>query len=257
MKKTLLLLLLFVSVGSMLAQRKPAPKPANAVPASPKPKGPVPYVMKKDYDSTMLKMTNQIGGMQRSFNSIKGGINSKDNQINSLESKMLKVEEVLNSTNFKMSLTSDSLSQTRVTFEEVQKNHEAKFANIEDDLANQKQTNKLLYLIIVIAFILPIIVWYFLNKKIQELQKNTLNNHLKLESSLDLLQVNTEKKTGDLDQAIRTESRMANNHAERLNTSMKEELTSSKNDWETVKSTITILTIEISDLNEKIKNKEA
>lgn len=250
------MLLLIVSIGSVMAQRKPAPKPANAVPASPKPKGPVPYVMKKDYDSTMLKMTNQIGGMQRSFNSIKGGINSKDNQINSLESKMAKVEEVLNSTNFKMSLTSDSLSQTRVTFEEVQKNHEAKFANIEADLANQKKTNKLLYLIIAIALILPIIVWFLLNKKIQELQKNTSNNHLKLESSLDLLQVNTEKKTNDLDQAIRTESRMANNNAERLNTSMKEELTSSKNDWETVKSTITILAIEISDLNEKIKNKE-
>jgi hypothetical protein len=250
MKKILLMLLLIVSIGSVMAQRKPAPKPANAVPASPKPKGPVPYVVKKDYDSTMLKMTNQIGGMQRSFNSI------KDNQINSLESKMAKVEEVLNSTNFKMSLTSDSLSQTRVTFEEVQKNHEAKFANIEADLANQKKTNKLLYLIIAIALILPIIVWFLLNKKIQELQKNTSNNHLKLESSLDLLQVNTEKKTNDLDQAIRTESRMANNNAERLNTSMKEELTSSKNDWETVKSAITILAIEISDLNEKIKNKE-
>ena len=110
MKKIILLFILFSVVTFTMAQRKPEPKPAPT-PMVKKPAGPSPYVLKKDYDSLSTNLRNQIKSLQGSLGSIRGTIGNKDEEIEALVLQMQQVEEVLNSTNFKIALTSDSLNK--------------------------------------------------------------------------------------------------------------------------------------------------
>ena len=125
MKSVLSMILLVVLTITLNAQPKQAPKPVTTTtaPGGPtKPRGPVPYAMKKDVDDALAGMNVQIKGISVSTSGLRGLIMAKDASINRLSNQMSKVEEILNSTAFKVATTSDSLDQTRFSIEEFRNN---------------------------------------------------------------------------------------------------------------------------------------
>jgi uncharacterized protein HemX len=249
-------LILSITVFGSSQQRPAASKPGTtATPQPAKPRGPLPYVMKKDYDSSMIKLNNKMAAIQGSINSVKSGINGKDAVINTLQSQMKQVEEVLNSTNFKISLTSDSLSQTRFSMEEAQKMNEQKFVELQENLNTVKSTTQYLWMALAVLLILPVAIWFMLNKKIQALESNLKKAQNENKALLEEASQNQQKAHQQLDQQIRLEAKSNQHYAERLHASNKEEIASLRNESEKIASTLQIITSELNDLHEKINTK--
>ncbi len=249
-------LILSITVFGSSQQRPAANKPGTtATPQPAKPRGPLPYVMKKDYDSSMIKLNNKLAAIQGSINSVKSGINGKDEVINTLQTQMKQVEEVLNSTNFKISLTSDSLNQTRFSMEEAQKMNEQKFVELQEEINKAKSNANYLWMALAVFLLLPVAVWFMLNKKIQSLEGSFKKAQNETKALLEEANQNQQKAQQQLDQQIRLEAKSNQHFAERLHASAKEEIAALRNDSEKVASTLQIITSELSDLHEKINTK--
>ncbi len=250
-----LVLIIFTSFNAF-SQRKPEPKPALPA-AAPKPKGPSPYVMKKDYDSSITKLSNQMKGIQQSINSVKGGINSKDAELKYMNEKMKQVEEVLNSTNFKIALTSDSLNKTQLSLEEIHKNNELRFSAQEAKIIKAESYIFLLWAFVLIAIISAGLIWFLLNKKIKQLE-NKINKSF--EENRSLIHENQEglnKQVKQLESQLNTETRNNKHFAERLNNAVKEDINIIQNESKNMASTIAVISAEINDLHDRIKPNNA
>lgn len=226
----------------------PAPQPA-------KPRGPLPYVMKKDYDSSMIKLNNQISRLQGSINAVRGSIGNKDAQINSLQEKMNQVVEVLNSTNFKIASTSDSLSQTRLSLEEVQKSNEAKFVAAEQKDQHFDQMLMIVWGLIALAIILPLVIYLVMNGKVKHLHDELSNYRRHLESMLDENRDEQGKEINRIESLARAESRSVQQYAERMVGAAKEESNALRSEIDKMQSTIKVITGEVTELHEKINTK--
>lgn len=249
MKYLIFLISFILASNANFAQRKQPAKPA-APTAAPKPKGPSPYVMKKDFDSSIVKIDKRITNLQGSVNAIKSGINSKDAQITSLSEQMLKVEEVLNSTNFKISLTSDSLNKTQLSLEEIQKENNDRFNNLETQLSSLKSTINFIWITLLIALIIPIAVWFLMKKQILALEKTLQQNQKIIQASLDEQTANIQNQSTNLERQIRLETRNVQTYADQLNLALKNELGIQKNEINKTNNTLIL----ISDIQKKLEN---
>ncbi|MBC7383307.1 MAG: hypothetical protein H7296_10015 [Bacteroidia bacterium] len=169
-------LVTFVMVLTTLilhAQPKQAPKPVTPPPsaAMQRPKTPPPYVLKKDFEEGMESISNQIKSMSANTYNIKSAIDAKQAEINALSGQMSKVEEILNSTAFKISSTNDSLNQTRFSVEEFRKNTEAHVSKHDEALANAMM---LIWVLLGLSVLIPLVVFMLMNTKVSKL-KSALN----------------------------------------------------------------------------------
>jgi hypothetical protein len=128
MKKLLILLLAFtVCINTTFSQKpKPAATPVRPAPA---PKGPPPYVLKKDYEPQMAELNAKVNAASGAAASVRRSVEGKFDQLVTLDSQMQNVQAILNSANFQIAMNADSLKETRFSMEELQKRTEDNFAS--------------------------------------------------------------------------------------------------------------------------------
>jgi chromosome segregation ATPase len=150
MKKIILLMILcnglFYHVQAQKKIQPAAPKPTTTAPAQPK--GPVPYLLKKDFETIQTELNAKIKTANDQAAAAKQAINSKMSQVSELSTKMQQVEEILNSANFKISLQSDSLKSTHMLIEELQAGEKAHFEMLQAENASLKSKDTILIVII-------------------------------------------------------------------------------------------------------------
>jgi hypothetical protein len=182
MKNILTLLMLFVVTIILHAQPKPAVKPGTpVVPGVPSKPKVSPYVLKKDYDEMLLTLDAKVKSATSANAGLKNLIGRKDKEIASLGEKMNQVEEILNSTAFKVSNTEDSLDKTRFSMEEFRKSTEEKFAEI--DATNEAAKSKMLMLF-GIGVLIAVGLFAFLLMQLGKLKKSMLSHNINAEIKL-------------------------------------------------------------------------
>ncbi|MEI6881913.1 MAG: hypothetical protein WCK82_11370 [Bacteroidota bacterium] len=233
MKKFLILLfvLAFYFQGEAQPKINRAPAPAAAV-APVKPKGPIPYLLKKDFDEILTGLKADISKATSSNNSLRNSIASKDAQIDKLSEDLKKIEETLNSTSMEVENTSDSLNKTRFSLEELQRINDNHFVTIENAQANTNNTIWIaLGIAAIIAFVISLIFNFINNKKIHALKNELFVMSSKLETSLDARIKSVKLENKD---AIDASNEQQQFYAERLVNSTKNEVASIKLDLENV-----------------------
>ena len=198
MKNILTLLMLFVVTIILHAQPKPAVKPGTpvvpGVPGKPKVSA---YVLKKDYDEMLLTFDAKVKSATNANASLRNLIGSKDREIESLGEKMKQVEEILNSTAFKVSNTEDSLDKTRFSMEEFRKSSEEKFVEIN---ASHEAANSKMMMLFGIGLLITIGFFVFLLMQLGKLKKSMLSHNINAEIKLhETLAELTEKHKTELE----------------------------------------------------------
>jgi hypothetical protein len=198
MKKTFTLFILIVVTVILQAQPKPPVKTGTPVtPGGPvKPKVSL-YVLKKDYEEMLLNLDAKVKSATNANAGLRNLIGSKDREIAALGDKMKQVEEILNSTAFKVSNTEDSLDKTRFSMEEFRKSTEEKFVSI--DAINEENKSKMLMLFgigIFISIVFFVLLLMQLGKLKKSMLSHNINAEIKLHESLAEL---TEKHKAELD----------------------------------------------------------
>ncbi len=167
--------------------QQPAPKPATqttAKPATAVQKLPSPYLLKKDFEDKMSSVNSQINAIQGSTSSLRGDVEAKLQTITELQTKMTNVEDILNSANFKISTTSDSLKLTNSSMEEFRASTEVQLKKLEEA---DKKIN-LVWAGVAVSIVLISLVFFALNSKIaklkSELKKQTDLANVKLAEEL-------------------------------------------------------------------------
>lgn len=183
MKKTFTLFMLLIIANVMLAQPRPAAKSAmpGSSPAAPTKPKVNPYVLKKDYDEMLLNMESKIKMATSQNAGLRNEIGSKEKKIEALNTQMAKVEEILNSTAFKISNTEDSLSKTRFSVEEFRRNTEEKFTT--EDAIIQKD-EKMASMMFYGCLVLTAILFLLLLLQNARLKKSILNHNIQAEIKL-------------------------------------------------------------------------
>lgn len=254
MKKIFTVLFILISIFSLNAQRSPAPKPATAAPQPAKPKATPNYVKRAEWDSTLQKLNGRIAAAQNSVGNVKGSISSNTAEISTLKGQMKQVEDLLNSANFKISLTSDSLNQTRFSMEEKQKQNEDLFARQSEQIQKLNTMHFVLAGAALLAIILAAAIWFIYKGKIQSLETAHKLEITRLKNENEEARQQTEKELKHLDHQVKTEGRSAQHFAERLNNATKEEVAHLKHENENLVSTIQVITAEIKELHDRLNN---
>ncbi len=183
MKTIFTFLLLGFTSLLLSAQPKQPPKPVVPIQARPAaPKGPLPYVLKKDYDDNVASITSKINSVAGSTYGIRNMINAKDAQISELGQKINKIEETLNSTTFKVANTSDSLSQTRITFSQYMNENETRLNNMN---AASAQTALWVWIVLGVAIILPLLLFVVLFLQQNKFKTLLTNQSRAMEAKLE------------------------------------------------------------------------
>lgn len=214
MKKITILSILCFTVLITLAQRKPEPRP-TAVQAPRKPSGPSPYVLKKEYDSVSTSMRNQIKSLQGTIGSIRGTVGDKDKEITALAQQMKQVEDLLNSTNFKIALTSDSLDKTRLSIEEVQRESKELINDLQTQNEKLNKQILMLWVLSIAGFILAVYIFISSKKQIKEMSDLQRMRFSTLEDSLTENKNSIDKQLKSIESKIEIESRNAHHYTDR------------------------------------------
>lgn len=182
MKKYFTLLLLFVVSVTLQAQPKPPVKTGTPVipGVSAKPKVST-YVLKKDYEEMLLTIDAKVKAATSANAGLRNLIGSKDREIVSLGDKMKQVEEILNSTAFKVSNTEDSLDKTRFSIEEFRKSTEERFATVN---ANNEENKNKIFMMFGIGILISIVFFVVLLSQIAKLKKSILSHSINAEIKL-------------------------------------------------------------------------
>jgi hypothetical protein len=182
MKNIITLLLLIVFTITIQAQPKPAVKPGTpvvpGVPGKPKVSA---YVLKKDYEEMLITLDAKLKSATSANASLRNLIGSKDKEIASLGEKMKQVEEILNSTAFKVSNTEDSLDKARFSMEEFRKSTEEKFTEIN---ASHEAANSKMLMLFGIGVLVSIGFLGFLLMQLGKLKKSILTHNINAEIKL-------------------------------------------------------------------------
>ena len=198
MKNIFTLLLLFVITITIQAQPKPAVKTGTpVVPGVPSKPKVSPYVLKKDYDEMVLTLDAKVKSATSANAGLRNLIGRKDNEITSLGEKMNQVEEILNSTTFKVSNTEDSLDKARFSMEEFRKSTEEKFVEIN---ASHEVANSNMFMMFGIGVLIAVVLFVFLLMQLGKLKKSMLSNHINAEIKLhETIAELVEKQKAELD----------------------------------------------------------
>ncbi len=198
MKNIITLLMLFVVTIILHAQPKPAVKPGTpVVPGVPSKPKVSPYVLKKDYDEMLLNFDAKVKSATNANAGLRNLIGRKDKEIESLGEKMIQVEEILNSTAFKVSNTEDSLDKTRFSIEEFRKSTEEKF--VENNATHEAASSKML-MFFGIGILIAVGFFMFLLMQLGKLKKSMLSHHINAEIKLhETIAELVEKQKAELD----------------------------------------------------------
>jgi uncharacterized membrane-anchored protein YhcB (DUF1043 family) len=163
MKKSLLLLFtVFWAVTPLLAQNnKQQPKQKRRK---------TPYVYKTDYEAKMKEVDGKVNAALGTAGTLRKEVNEKLDKVEELDAKMMQVEEVLSSANFKISLTSDSLSKTRFSVKEFKAETDESLEALHN---NAEEQTKLIWTAAGIAFLLSLILFFVLSRLLGRLRKDT------------------------------------------------------------------------------------
>ncbi len=134
-------------------------------------KKPPPYVFKTDYDVKMKEVDTKVNNAVGTVLTLKRELGGKLDKVEELDIKMQQVEEILNSANFKISLTSDSLKKTRFSVDEIKAETDKKIAEL--NVTTGKQQN-LIWVAMALAFLLSLGLVLLMNNKLRKL-RNTIH----------------------------------------------------------------------------------
>ena len=82
--------------------------------------------MKKDFEDRIAGVEGAANSAKKATNSLRAEIEGKFQSVEELNNKMTSVEEILNSANFKIATTNDSLKLTQTSIDEFRVETEAK-----------------------------------------------------------------------------------------------------------------------------------
>jgi glutamine synthetase type III len=227
MKNIITLLLLFVVTTAIQAQPKPAVKPGTpVVPGAPaKPKVSL-YVLKKDYEEMLINMDAKVKSATNANAGLRNLIGRKDNEITALGDKMKQVEEILNSTAFKVSNTEDSLDKTRFSIEEFRKSTEEKFvANAA--LIEENKSNMLMMfgISIIVSIVLFVILLLQLGKLKKSMLSHNINAEIKLHETLADLTEKHKFAMDDLKSNLERDNRILSQNVSKAMAEEREKMT--------------------------------
>ncbi|HPD64049.1 MAG TPA: hypothetical protein P5050_00050 [Bacteroidia bacterium] len=173
MKRLVYTLVALFMISNLFAQTTTPPK---TPPKTPPPQ----YVLKKDYDASMAEMSEKLSRISGQIGALSARVNAKDNNFDALKANIDTLTKVLQSMNIKVSLTSDSLSNTIFTVSDLRK-------KVDDDLEVVRGSVTMVKGMVLLAFaglavllVLEIILFFILNKKISKLAylEETVNEAL-------------------------------------------------------------------------------
>ena len=127
---------------------------------------PSPYLLKKDFEDRIAGVEGAANSAKKATNSLRAEIEGKFQSVEELNNKMTSVEEILNSANFKIATTNDSLKLTQTSIEEFRVDTEAKLKKLE--VADEQFTYA--YAGIGLALVLVIVVFVVMNSKINAMK---------------------------------------------------------------------------------------
>lgn len=199
MKKILILsgTTLFFSFA-LFAQPKPAPKPP--------PKAP-PYVLKKDYEPQILELNNKINAASNAAASVRRSVEGKFDKIVVLDSQMQQVQTILSSANFQIAMNADSLKETRVSLDGIQKKMDENFANMGQAHSDLVSNVWMLFgIAMALTVVVLVVLMNMMKKRMSSLETILHQNEEVLKKSLSL---GLEKQQKELkDELHSSESRM-------------------------------------------------
>lgn len=195
-------LLLAAIVPMAIAQNKTQPAPKAAAP-----KGPPPYVLKKDFEPIIADLQSKIAAAQQTAASVRRSVDGRFDQLTQIDSQLTAVQEVLNSASFQIAMNADSLKETRYSVESLDRKLSEQLATIIDQ-QQKDRSQSVMYLSIALgaSVVLFGIVLWLLFSKISSLAKQLHQNEQVLKSNLTS---STERIQKELKTELQgTESRM-------------------------------------------------
>lgn len=178
MKKVLTLLCIFSALSfNSFAQKPTAPKSTPP----PGPPRPMPYVLKKEYDPAMADISSRVNSALNAAASARRGISDGFSKVVELDSQMQQVQDILNSANFKIAITSDSLKTTRTSIEEFRTVSEN---NIKDLQAKNDLLKKYLYILFGASIFLLLLVAIITNVRVSKVTGTVTKMEVSLKRSL-------------------------------------------------------------------------
>ncbi len=205
MKKLLFLVcLLGMVITPGLAQKN---KPVTPAPRPAAPKGPPPYVLKKDYEPQMEELKAKVNAAASAANAARNSIDGKFAKVIVLDSQMQEVQAILSSASFQIAMNADSLKETRFSMEEFQKKTEANFSIAQEQQAAFSQTVWMLFgVAMALTVVVLVVLLSLLKKRMSALETVLHKNEEILKKSLSL---STEKIQQELKDGMQSsESRM-------------------------------------------------
>jgi hypothetical protein len=127
---------------------------------------PSPYLLKKDFEDRIAGVEGAANSAKKATNSLRAEIEGKFQSVEELNNKMTSVEEILNSANFKIATTNDSLKLTQTSIDEFRVETEAKLKT----LAKADEQFTYAYAGIGLALVLVIVVFVVMNSKINAMK---------------------------------------------------------------------------------------
>lgn len=203
MKKKLLLLCfaLMCSTYPLLAQKKTtaaAPQPEKQTQ-----KKPSPYVFRTDYDVKMKEVDAKVNSAVGTAQTLKHELSGKLDKVDELDTKMLQVEEILNSANFKISLTNDSLTKTRFSIDEFKADTDKKTDELYAESGRQKN---LIWGAMALSLALTFGLMLLMNNRLRKL-RNTMSLQAAQQDEL-LNQRLEEQRKSITDELVQFKTRM-------------------------------------------------
>jgi SMC interacting uncharacterized protein involved in chromosome segregation len=162
--------------------------------------------------------------LQGSLGSIRGTIGNKDEEIEALVLQMQQVEEVLNSTNFKIALTSDSLNKTRTSIEEVQKESNEGMLALNEQVKGLKSQLMLLWVLAIAGLGLAAFSWINSRKQVKSLGDLQQVKFAAIERNLIDSKTGMEEQIKNFETKLAAESRNAQHYTERQSAVLQENL---------------------------------
>ena len=195
MKKFIVYFLMMLVSSIIFAQPKPVVKPVTpATPAKPKVS---PYVLKKDYEEMLLNMESKVKSATELSNNLRRDIGGKDKKIATLTEQMAKVEEILNSTAFKISTAEDSLSKTRFSVEVFRNETQEKFTQLDTQIAEAKNNSNMMFYIALGLSIIMFVLLLIQNGKLKKsMLSHTIQSEIKVKEAISKMEedLNTQQK---------------------------------------------------------------
>jgi RsiW-degrading membrane proteinase PrsW (M82 family) len=110
---------------------------------------------------------------------------------------MAKVEEILNSTAFKISTAEDSLSKTRFSVEVFRNETQEKFTQLDTQIAEAKNNSNMMFYIAIVISIIMFVLLLIQNGKLKKsMLSHTIQSDIKVKEAVSKMEedLNTQQK---------------------------------------------------------------